>query len=101
MCACVCVRTQEAPEAALLDRLLLHEAGVCVCVCARAREAPEAALPDKLLLHEAGECVCVWVCVCVCVDSGPNTWQILPEEARVFCFSRGLPGDLAELLRLW
>ena len=29
---CVCVRTQEAPEAALLDKLLLHEAGACVCV---------------------------------------------------------------------
>ena len=91
-------------------------------MCVRAWEAPEAALPDKLLLHEAGACVCVCVCarrrhprlpsltscfstrrerVCVCVDSGPNTWQILPEEARVFCFSRGLPGDLAELLRQW
>ena len=63
------------------------------------QEAPEAPLPEKLLLHEAGVCVCVCVCVSVCVDSGPNTWQILPEEAWVRCLSRGLPRDLAELLR--
>ena len=59
MCVCVCVRAWEAPEAALPDKLLLHEAGACVCVCVCAQEAPEAALLDKLLLHEAGACVCV------------------------------------------